>query len=568
MWTGTPNILCHAAEIHRPMSSNILSSYYRKSSMDSGIKPRVSLTVEDIDMKTRSLSIDSNKPRNAPSTSGPVSISQQFDKNSKKSGGFLTSLFSSNRSKGKGKSMASTTDNIYPLSTSHSFADFERVSDIRASDATYVAGLESNGENQPDPVYNLMENYAALLCCSVIYAKLIDGLCFLATYANSSLASKSKDLLVDILRTAATIFPEAHCSDLLAMPFLIEFASIVSTNKWSNRAEKSSQVLYAMTEAFSATSIDQIRSNSKISDDYNGRNSNKDDYQSYTQSLKNVDDKKSSQRLLNSTRNISMNMKAVNSSLRLAESQDPTSPADIFELSQEMKQTSQSRVISLIESSYNHLQSKSRVIYVLRMTLISAVDKTDFNKQMELSKVLGKEGKEPLKWDWSMINDMLEFSFQHTDRLAEALKTKWIRRLSGFYRCTNDEKAYFANMDWEVSNLHYLENACNLYHVLVEDDQGMAFLSSDRRGVLFTDISREMEQLIESASRIGMTSFGMKNVFRPFSCRHTMAREYFTLLGRLTTTPQGKYSIANFCYKSHSNSVANMTIIRAKDIGR
>eukprot|EP01035_Chromulina_nebulosa_P018275 gene18275-23952_t len=100
---------------------------------------------------------------------------------------------------------------------------------------------------------------------------------------------------------------------------------------------------------------------------------------------------------------------------------------------------------------------------------------------MEASRILGKDGKEPLKWDWYLINDMLEYSFQNSDRLSEALKTKWVRRLSGFFRCSNEDKAYYASMEWNSNNFHYLECACNLYHILVEDDIGMSFLTSDRR---------------------------------------------------------------------------------------
>jgi len=509
------------------MSSTSLSNYFRKASLDSHSKPRASLTVEDINVKGRSLSIDSNKNR--------YSTGVHVTQSTKKQSGFLTSLFS--RPKGKGKAVLATTDNVLPRSSNLSFTNYDRESDIRPSDSRITLAIDESGEETlSDPIYNLMDNYAALLCCSVIHAKLIDSLCFLATHAESSLATKSRDLLVDILRTASNIFPEGNCSDLLAMPFLIEFASAAWTNNLSSRAEKASHVLLAMTEAFSATSIEQFHLYQYKSPEHTQttqENLNQDD--SINISTPN------SNRQINSGRNIGnlTASKSQNSSLKIVSS----SPSSIFDIAEEVKQTSQSRVFSLIESSSNQLQSKSKLMHVLRLTLISIVDKTDFNKQMESSKVLGKDGKEPLKWDWCMINDMLEFSFQHSDRLSEALKTKWVRRLSGFYRCTSDEKAFFANMDWDISNLHYLENACNLYHVLVEDEQGMSFLTSDRRGLLFNDISREMEQLIDSASRSSVISTTVKNVFRPFACRHTMAREYFTLLGRLTTTPQGSLNL-------------------------
>lgn len=155
-----------------------------------------------------------------------------------------------------------------------------------------------------------------------------------------------------------------------------------------------------------------------------------------------------------------------------------------------------------------------------------------------------------------MLSDMLEYSFYNPDRLNEALRTKWIRRVSGFYRCNTDDKAYFANLDWDPTNLQYLECACNLYSVLLKDDAGRAFLTSDRRGMLFNEMASEIHYLlvnaassnydknigggISNSSSGGANSPGgpppQKSVFRLFSCNTSMAREFFTLLGRIVKT--------------------------------
>ena len=135
-----------------------------------------------------------------------------------------------------------------------------------------------------------------------------------------------------------------------------------------------------------------------------------------------------------------------------------------------------------------------------------------------------------------------------------------MRRLCGFYRCSVDEKGmshefftvstnlivrdsytnhltgYFANLDWEPTHLQYLECAFNLYTILLQDDVGIQFLKSgDRRSLLFNEIAQEIEQLCSIVPFNGpSTSFATtKNVFRMFSCNYTMAREYFTILGRM-----------------------------------
>lgn len=133
---------------------------------------------------------------------------------------------------------------------------------------------------------------------------------------------------------------------------------------------------------------------------------------------------------------------------------------------------------------------------------------------------------------------MLQHSFQHSERLQEALKTKWIKRLSGFYRCSTDEKGYFANLEWDGTNFHYLECACNLYAVLLRDDAGMMFLTSDRRGMLFNEMSNELEQLTAASSqRMFSPHSTSRNVFRNTGCLVSMSREFFTLLGKIVCIP-------------------------------
>lgn len=65
---------------------------------------------------------------------------------------------------------------------------------------------------------------------------------------------------------------------------------------------------------------------------------------------------------------------------------------------------------------------------------------------------------------------------------------------------------------------------------------GIQFLKSgDRRSLLFNEIAQEIEQLCSVVPFMGgpSTSTPTKNVFRMYSCNYTMAREYFTILGRM-----------------------------------
>lgn len=42
--------------------------------------------------------------------------------------------------------------------------------------------------------------------------------------------------------------------------------------------------------------------------------------------------------------------------------------------------------------------------------------------------------KDWTKWDWDVVDDIIQDTLTHAPRLTDALRTKWIKRVSGFYR--------------------------------------------------------------------------------------------------------------------------------------
>lgn len=395
-----------------------------------------------------------------------------------------------------------------------------------------------------DPIYNMMDNYAALVCSAFLNADLITGLYTLGTHGTRLLALKSRKLMMSFLRVVANIFPGTVSSDLLTLPSLIEFASSIDGRQWKSRPHNSAQMLVALAETFTLMPYQEIsgshisgltfstafstrhRSTSNAASVHSNNSSTQGNGNSYGRS----------------------NFPALNIQT-------------VYELAEEVKISSFSNIATVPTTADGNSPVSAAVSTTsgaakdlldgLREKLSGAIDKNSFMRQMEHSRVIGKEGKEPFKWDWVVISDMLEYSFQHPDRLNEALKTKWVRRVSGFYRCSYDEKGYFANLEWEPTNLQYLECACNMYSVLLKERTGLSFLGSDRRGMLFNEISNEIQQLVNSNIRgtiPGTPSSGgshmtnnmntniSKNVFRLFSCNYRMSREFFSLLGRIVRT--------------------------------
>jgi len=92
-----------------------------------------------------------------------------------------------------------------------------------------------------------------------------------------------------------------------------------------------------------------------------------------------------------------------------------------------------------------------------------------------------------------------------------------------------------------------LECACNMYNVLLKDEAGITFLSSDRRGMLFYEISEEIEKLTSTvdSNSLDSANHAQKLVFRLYGCQCTMAREFFTLLGRIVRSNLGTQHLMN-----------------------
>ena len=115
----------------------------------------------------------------------------------------------------------------------------------------YLADSKSSSsDSNNDPIYNLLDSYAAVLCCSFLTCGIIESLLFLGTQNETDLGKKARNLLLDLLRVIVRIFPESFCSELLTMPVLLEYTTSLNIAGGSHRA---SQILLSLADAFSVT---------------------------------------------------------------------------------------------------------------------------------------------------------------------------------------------------------------------------------------------------------------------------------------------------------------------------
>ena len=124
--------------------------------------------------------------------------------------------------------------------------------DIPTLERTFsVRSSEDIERPRGDPLYNLMDAYAVMLCVSLLRADTFPSLCTIATLGSVALSDKARQILVHLLGIIGRLFPDRNCAQLLSDPSLIEYSSTFASLKQSGRALKASQLLLSLSTAFS-----------------------------------------------------------------------------------------------------------------------------------------------------------------------------------------------------------------------------------------------------------------------------------------------------------------------------
>ena len=267
----------------------------------------------------------------------------------------------------------------------------------------------------------MMDTYSAILCSAFMHCKLLDSLCEVGIHASGMLAQKSRYLLVNLLRIASGIFSESTCTDLLAVPKLVAYSTSFGSKSYPDRAHKASDLLKSLADIFSTSAFES----------WDGKSLN--------------EKKKGSERDLLSR---SAREAGVIGRGKVVQRYDSASPVNLSPHSS-YTSTSSSSAPAISFSSHSFLSSQkfaqearniTDIAHEMRNLSLSSkgsgtsmqtpgflfaktriVDKSEFSRLVELSRVLStKEGKDPLKWDWEAITEILEYEFQSKpERLTE-----------------------------------------------------------------------------------------------------------------------------------------------------
>lgn len=451
-------------------------------------------------------------------------------------------------------------------------------------------------EDSPiDPLYNAMDGYAALLCCAFIHAELFRGLCLLGTAGDAILMSRSRELLLDVLQVATKLFPASKCAEFLRVPELIDFATAISSNADPYRSHKATGFLVSIANEFSAANMYRKRDyivSSVVKEDYANDQVNQarrptllklrsmNPYRTFDAARDLEMESDYSQPLPPNSSYMDVRPSSPGRSVRntgvasMSHSfPDLTSViADITKGVQslsaiEFHKTAEFSkeffsipyVAKTLRTYCSNQNSRLDDVNMNRVcSLVAPADKTEFLKQLDKSLVTDRDLKmEPLKWNWDVIKDVLDFSFAGdevsntstkskaselvTGRLGEAIRVKWVKRVFGFYRCSMEDGSGFHRLAWDPDNLLYVECGCALYVLLLK--QGITTLT-DRKGSLLEDIYKELDVLVSSTSVDKKISEPLRNsVFSVDSVNSTLAREYFTFLGKVAVVALGRNAL-------------------------
>ncbi|ELR24886.1 cytosolic regulator of adenylate cyclase [Acanthamoeba castellanii str. Neff] len=160
--------------------------------------------------------------------------------------------------------------------------------------------------------------------------------------------------------------------------------------------------------------------------------------------------------------------------------------------------------------------------------------------------------KDYSRWEWYTVTEILEGPLRNPTHLSTALQTKFIKRILSFLRPSN---LLFSAQSWTVPNMKYVRVACLLLEVLLAESEGYKYL--EEKNPLVFQIADLLRVEVE-----GVPDKNGPRLLSPERVLKTMAREYFTMLGTLSSTERGLELMKKF---KIFNYLKSMTELQGRD---
>ena len=185
--------------------------------------------------------------------------------------------------------------------------------------------------------------------------------------------------------------------------------------------------------------------------------------------------------------------------------------------------------------------SAARARATSKTQINATMDETLFRQKMLDTGVLNSVNYQ--KWDWLLIQDLIDGPMVNPQRLLEAMKnSKFVHRLLGFLR---PFKFRFSDAPNTKPNQRYVRMACSLIKCLLQHQEGVAYISNSKV------IPQVAECLAQFDPVSGITS--KAPLFSPDRLAETLVSGYFAMLGVMCSDQRGihiliRWKIINMFY--------------------
>ncbi|KAF7509182.1 hypothetical protein GJ744_008242 [Endocarpon pusillum] len=147
-----------------------------------------------------------------------------------------------------------------------------------------------------------------------------------------------------------------------------------------------------------------------------------------------------------------------------------------------------------------------------------------------------------IKWKWDLIHSIIEGPLTNPKRLEEVLNSKFLKRLTAFYR---PFKYRFSTVRNTRPNQRYVRTGCALIKSLMQTAAGIQYLTENK-------LLRQVAECMAQVDRLsGLTS--TSPIFERSQMVETLSGGYFAMVGTLSQTSDGilmmqKWHMINMFY--------------------
>eukprot|EP01094_Clydonella_sp_ATCC50884_P020972 TRINITY_DN4492_c0_g1_i1.p1 TRINITY_DN4492_c0_g1~~TRINITY_DN4492_c0_g1_i1.p1 ORF type:complete len:1201 (+),score=424.78 TRINITY_DN4492_c0_g1_i1:147-3605(+) len=192
-----------------------------------------------------------------------------------------------------------------------------------------------------------------------------------------------------------------------------------------------------------------------------------------------------------------------------------------------------SHIKGTASSSAKGMDHRLDRIEEIKMKLDWKMDASVLNEKLKESNVLAF--KDDSRWNWDIIGELVSGPLHNPAHLTVALRTKFFKRLLSFLRPNNH---LFSGLSYNDQHMRYSRIACQVLEMLVENSEGQKLLYENK---FIPQLAAMLQQETQPNSKATQPSLLSKqNVLK------LMAREYFTMIGKLTSTKSGLHLLNKF----------------------